>query len=161
MLTARDSLCSDTSVNCNILTIDDPSAVQWDSCSFSTTPEAPVCISVCDASICIGCTWYNADLTLGVSADHHLINLPADTQLVGVISNSTQCLVVRWEDMDYNYLCYEVLMRKLSPKNLQDLCRNTITTATLGIPDRINQLLLPDAMKEFCKLKKTFKHWYL
>ncbi|XP_065907911.1 uncharacterized protein [Dysidea avara] len=170
MLTARDSLCSDTSVKCNVLTINDPSAVKWDNCSSSATPEAPVYVPVYtpeasipyDTNMCIGRTLSNSDLTIGVSADHRLINLPIDrvtaTQLVGVVRGSTRNLFIRWDDTDYRYLSYEVLVRKLIPKSLQHLCRNTIIIATLGIPNRVDQLLLPDGLKEFCKLTDDEKN---
>jgi len=165
MVIARDSLCSDTSVKCSILTIDDPRAVEWDECSFSATPEAPVYIPVYDTDVLIGRTLPNCDLTVGVSADYRLINLPIDrvttTQLVGVIRGSTHNLFVRWDDTDYSYLSYEVLVKKFYPKSLQDLCRNTIITATLGIPNRVDMLLLPDGLKEFCKVTDNEKNIFV
>ena len=85
MLTARDSLCSDTSVKCNVLTIDDPSET---AVLFSTTPDAPVCISVYDTSMCILAVHEAMLISL---FECQQILLPTDrlaaTQLVGVISS--------------------------------------------------------------------------
>lgn len=44
-----------------------------------------------------------------------------------------------------------ILARTCSPHNLQDLCRNVIVEATLGIPKSINCLPLPISMKQYCK----------
>jgi len=85
-----------------------------------------------------------------------LINLPygrvANTQLLGKIHPSHECLYVPWDGKEIVYGLYEVLMLKLRPNSLKCLCRNVIITATLGMSDRIDQLPLPVNIKDFCKV---------
>lgn len=92
--------------------------------------------------IFIGRTVANSDVLLGRTRFLDKISLPEDTvsntQLVGKIMYTYQCLYVPWDSKEYLYQLYEMLMVKMRPKSLQYLCRNVIITATLGIPSRVD-----------------------
>lgn len=98
----------------------------------------------------------NSDISLGRTWYLDKINLPEDrdlsTQLVGRIQYTNECLYVPWDSKEYLYQLYEVLMIKMQPKSLQKLCRNVIITSTLGIPDRVDHLCLPEHLKKYCKV---------
>ena len=83
------------------------------------------------------------------------INLPhervASTQLLGKIDPNRRCLYVPWDGKEYIYQSYEVLMLKMRPKSLKDLCRNVIITATMGVSEKIDKLPLLVNLKVFCK----------
>lgn len=104
----------------------------------------------------IGRTLSNGDVTLGRTWLHEPINLPYEsvinTQLVGKIHPSHGCLYVPWDGKEYRYTSYEVLIARWQPKSLQHLCRNTIISATLAVPDRVDKLSLPEHLKDFCKV---------
>ena len=76
----------------------------------------------------------------------------SNAQLVGGVACKEKCLRVAWNGKTHTYQCYEVLMVKMRPKSLQQLCCNVIITATLGIPRRINKLPLPEHLKDYCKV---------
>ena len=103
----------------------------------------------------VGRTVTDSDISTAATRDEVPINLPygrvATTQLPGKIHPSHECLYVPWAGKEYVYETYEVLMLKTRPKSLQNLCRNSIITATLGFSDRIDQLPIPANLKAFCK----------
>ena len=109
-----------------------------------------------DNKIFIGRTVIDSDISLGKTSKDEKINLPdervSNTQLIGEIKCRDKCLCVPWGNKIYTYQLYEVLMMKMKPKTLQQLCRNVIITATLGIPNRVDQLSLPKHLKEYCKV---------
>jgi len=48
---------------------------------------------------------------------------------------------------EHAFKSHEILALKMRPKSLQDLCCNAIITATIGLPERIDQLPLPASQK--------------
>ena len=106
----------------------------------------------------IGRTVTGSDPSVGTSCKDTPINLPdkrvSNTQLVGKIDRGCGSLCVAWNGEEYYYNTYEVLVlnKRYSPKNLKQLCRNAIITATMGMPDRLDQLDLPAQLKKFCKV---------
>ena len=109
-----------------------------------------------DKQLFIGRTVVDNDISLGETSEHEKINLPeqrvSDTQFIGEIQDKDGYLSVPWDGKEYTYQLYEVLMMKTKPMSLQQLCRNVIITTTLGIPHRVDQLSLPNHLKEYCKV---------
>ena len=106
--------------------------------------------------IFIGRTVVGSDISLGRTWHLDKINLPenavSNSQLVGKLQHCYDCLHVPWDHKEYLYQLYEVLMVKMRPKSLQELCRNMIIVATLAIPDRVDKLSLPKHLREYCKV---------
>ena len=106
--------------------------------------------------IFVGRTVVDSDILLGMTWHLDKINLPEDavsnTQLVGKLQHCYDCLHVPWDHKEYLYQLYEVLMVKMRPKSLQQLCRDVIIVATLAVPDRVDKLSLPRHLREYCKV---------
>jgi len=104
----------------------------------------------------VGRTVTGSDISTAMTRGEILINLPygrvANTQLLGQIHPSHECLYVPWDGKEIVYGSYEVLKLLLRPNSLKCLCRNVIITATLGMSDRIDRLPLPVSIKDFCKV---------
>ena len=143
----------------SVLVVEEPDAFDWGTYSNGEVPctAIPGGTTVYGEELYIGRTVTNSDVMIGKTWQHEPINLPhgrvTNTQLVGKIHASHNCLYVPWGGKAYVYPSYEVLMGKLQPKSLQHLCRNVIITATLGIPGRVDKLFLPLHLRDFCKVK--------
>ena len=140
-----------------VLKLEKESIFEWGVYSRGDIPPNAVVVGYYKSEkIFIGRTVIDSDISLGRTWNHDRINLPEDrvsnTQLVGKLQYGNGCLYVPWNNKEYLYQLYEVLMVKTRPKSLQQLCRNVIITATLAIPGRVDELALPKHLKEFCKL---------
>ena len=144
------------------LTIEDQDGFEWGVCFDGEVPvNALVATDIVDnlygtEEIYIGRTLTGSDISSATTCEEVPINLPhgrvANTQLLGKIHPSHECLYVPWNGKVYIYQAYEVLMLKRKPRSLQDICRHVIITATIGLYDKIDQLPLPVNLKEFCKV---------
>ena len=157
-------LCWNSEEHCydegySVLVVEEPEAFDWGIYFNGEVPSTaiPGGTTEDDEELYIGRTVTNSDVMIGKTWRHEPISLPhgrvTNTQLVGKIHASHKCLYVPWGGKEYIYPSYEVLMGKLRPKSLQHLCRNVIITATLGIPGRVDKLLLPLHLRDFCKVK--------
>ena len=140
-----------------VLKLDKENIFEWGVYSRGDVPpNAAVVGHYKNEKIFIGRTVIDSDISLGRTRNLDRINLPEDrvsnTQLVGKLQYANECLYVPWNSKEYLYQLYEVLMVKIRPKSLQELCCNVIITATLAIPGRVDKLALPKHLKEFCKL---------
>ena len=83
------------------------------------------------------------------------INLPhgrvSNTQLIGYINCSHECMYVPWNGEEIIYQSYEVMVLKMRPESLKDLCFNVIITATMGVSHKIDKLPLPVNMRNVLK----------
>ena len=157
-------LCWNSEEHCcdegySVLVVEEPDAFDWGTYSNGEVPSTaiPGGTTVYGEELYIGRTVTNSDVMIGKTWRREPISLPygrvTNTQLVGKIHASHNCLYVPWGGKEYIYPSYEVLMGKLRPKSLQHLCRNVIITATLGIPGRVDKLFLPLHLRDFCKVK--------
>ena len=140
-----------------VLKLENEDVLEWGMyCRGEIPPNAAVVGYHNDEKIFIGRTVVDGDISLGRTWYLDKINLPEDTvsntQLVGKLMYTYECLYVPWDSKEYLYQLYEVLMVKMRPKSLQQLCHNVIITATLGIPGRVDKLSLPKHLKEYCKI---------
>ena len=141
-----------------ILTAEEPDAFEWGTYSDGEVPSTaiPGGTTMDGEELYIGRTVTDSDVMVGKTWLDEPISLPygsaTNTQLVGKIHGSHNCLYIPWDGKEYIYRSYEVLMGRLRPKSLQHLCRNVIVTATLGIPGQVDKLSLPVHLKDFCKL---------
>ena len=139
-----------------VLKLENENVLEWSTyCRGEIPPNAAAVGNYNNEKIFIGRTVADSDISLGRARYLDKISLPEDTvsntQLVGKIMHTYQCLYVPWDSREYFYQLYEVLMVKMRPKSLQHLCRNVIITATLGIPGRVDKLSLPKHLKDICK----------
>ena len=139
-----------------VLKLENEDILEWGMyCRGEIPPNAAAVGYFNNEKIFIGRIVIDGDISLGRTWSHGKINLPEDvasnTQLVGTLLHNYECLYVPWDSKEYLYQLYEVLMVKMRPKSLQQLCRNAIITATLGIPGRVDKLSIPKHLKEYCK----------
>ncbi|XP_065912618.1 uncharacterized protein [Dysidea avara] len=138
------------------LTIEDQDGFEWGVYSNGEVPQNALVtndIWESEEDQCIGRTVTGSDISTAMTWQKVPINLPhgrvANTQLLGKIHPSHECLYVPWDGKEYIYRSYEVLILRTRPKSLQHLCRNVIVTATMNMSDKIDQLPLPVKTKGF------------
>ena len=102
--------------------------------------------------IFVGRTLIDSDNSFENDEDNLAKESASNAQLVGGVECKEKCLRVAWNGKRHTYQFYEVLMMKMRPKSLQQLCRNIIVTATLGISGRVDKLSLPEHLKKYCKM---------
>jgi len=150
-----------SSRNCyDVLVTEQPDIFGWGVYSNGEVPcNAVVGGSDSSKDVYIGRTVTGSDISTGKTWQGMPINLPqgryANMQLVGKVFPDHKCLYVPWDGNEYIYPTYEVLMMKMRPNSLQHLSRNVIITATMGMPDRIDQLNLPTHMRDSCKMANS------
>lgn len=138
-----------TEYKCSVLVVDDPSTVEW--CAFlyesKTRPPPPLAVPM-------KCNWPHLTSCIGRKVDGDRGNSPMkNTAIIGIIYTDIAVTNITWDIYGGGVpSCFDVLVARVSPKSLKELCRNVIISTTLAIPDRINQLSLPNFLKEFCKL---------
>ena len=104
-------------------------------------------------SIFVGRTLVDSNNSFeSTSSDEDNLSKESNAQLIGGIECKEKCLRVAWNGKSHTFQYYEVLMMKMRPKSLRQLCRNVIITATLGIPGRVNKLPLPEHLRDYCKV---------
>ena len=150
------------------LTIEDQDGFEWGVYSNGEVPEnALVANDITDTwkineNLYIGRTVTGKDVSTAITWQKVPINLPhgrvANTQFLGKIHPSHECLYVPWDGKEYIYRFYEVLILKIRPKSLKDLCRNVVITATISNSDKIDRLPLPVSLKNFCKVTDTERY---
>ena len=140
------------------LSIEEQDGFEWGVYSNGEVPANALVVDGLaeDNTLYVGRTVTGSDIISTATAWHKVpINIPyervANTQLLGKVEPSRRCLYVPWNGKEYRYQSYEVLMLKMRPKSLKDLCHNVIITATMGVSDKIDQLPLPVNLKDFCK----------
>ena len=153
-VTLNSEVCFDNEYE---ILVEEERVLEWGVYSCGEMPlNAVVGGTFVKEQLFIGRTVIDSDISLGKTSKDEKINLPEErvlnTQLVGSIMCRDKCLSVPWDGKKYTFQLYEVLMAKLRPRSLQQLCRNVIITATLGIPHRVDRLSLPKYLKEYCKV---------
>ena len=147
-----------------VLTIEDQDGFEWALYSNGEVPANTLVANYynleTEEGLYNGRTVTGSDISTAMTWQKVPINLPhgrvANTQLLGKIHPSHECLYVPWDGKEYVYRSYEVLILKIRPKSLKCICRSVIITATMGISDRIDQLPLPVNVKEFCKVTESY-----
>ena len=142
------------------LTIEDQDGFEWGVYSNGDVPQNAVIGNKRRDALCVGRTVTGSDISTATTWQKVPINLPhvsvVNTQLPGKIHSSHRCLYVPWGGKEIIYRSYEVLMLKLRPKSLHDLCCNAVIATTMGLSSQIDQLPLPvnirSALNEICQL---------
>ena len=142
-----------------VLVADDPNVFEWVWGSQGDIPRIGVAVPGFEGekeTIYIGRTVTGSNLSVGRTYQGVPIQIPRlavpNTQLVGKIHPSHRCLYLPHTGLEFIYKEYEVLVAKLMPKSLQELCQYVIRMATNGVPARIDSLSLPFGLKESCKV---------
>ena len=143
-----------TEYKCSMLVVDDPDTVEW--CAFlyedKTSPPPPLAVP-------INCNWPHKASCIGRKVTNDALggekgnSLMKNTTVVGLIYTDISIANITWDipsgDMP---TCFDVLVARVTPKSLKQLCRNVIISTTLAIPDRLDQLSIPKFLKEYCRL---------
>jgi len=154
-----------TEYKCSVLVVDDPSTVEW--CVFlyedKTRPLPPLAVAM-------DCNWPHQTSCIGRKVMHNAENSEGgnspmkNTTIFGLIYTNISIAYITWDiPSEEMPSCFDVLVARVTPKSLKELCRNVIISTTLAIPDRINQLSLPNFLKEYCKLtieERLTLPWY-
>jgi len=148
----------------SILAVEDPMTIEWcphineDRRKISPPLNSvPICCSWCHQKSCIARKVIgNGDISDAVMTNNILCD--ARARFMGItVSQSGICSCAPLDREAFQYSTFDVMVAKISPKNLKQLCRNVIIAATLAIPGRIDQLSLPDFLKDYCKLTQEDK----
>eukprot|EP00118_Oscarella_pearsei_P006231 m.28299 g.28299 ORF g.28299 m.28299 type:complete len:403 (+) comp30672_c0_seq2:89-1297(+) len=145
----------------DILTVDEPDAFQWVWSSHDRVPRNAVRAGDQGGEIgYVGRTVPGFDLSSSRTWTGVPIGLPysrpPETQLVGKIFPSHPCLYVPHNGLEFIFKEYEVLVGKLRPLSLQNLCGNVILRNVWGIPSRLDGLPLPSPLKNALLLRLDF-----
>ena len=150
----------------SVLVVDDPDTVEW--CTLlpkpKTSPPPPLAVPINgnwpNQRSCIGRTI----VMDGTLQDHDKVrNSPLkNPTIIGAIYTDESVVHITWDGSDVPS-SFDVLLVKITPKSLKQLCRNVIISATLAIPNRIKFLSLPSFLEDYCKLtteERLSLQWY-
>lgn len=148
----------------SILTVNDPTTIEW--CIFIEEDRRKISLPLNAIPIC--CNWNhqksciarkiigNSSLTETIVAENVVYDSDVRFMAITVSDNG----IASYTPLDrqaFEYSSYDLMVAKISPRSLKQLCRNAIIVTTLAIPDRVDQLSLPNFLKDYCKLNPEEK----
>jgi len=138
-----------------VLTIEEQDSFEWGLYFDGEVSSNAIKANTSYESLYIGRTVTASDISKAATWEDVPINLPpervANTQLIGHVNSRHKCMYVPWDGKEIIYQSYEVLMLKLRPKKLKDLCCNVIITATMGLSHKIDKLPIPVSIRDILK----------